>query len=58
MLHIWVGRAGSGKSRRVLEAMEKNRRLRRQVLLVPEHISHEAEVDLCRAVSEPKRRRL
>ena len=22
MLHIWVGRAGSGKSRRVLEAME------------------------------------
>ena len=32
MLHIWVGRAGSGKSRRVLEAMEKNRRLRRQVL--------------------------
>ena len=50
MLHIWVGRAGSGKSRRVLEAMEKNRRLRRQVLLVPEHISHEAEVDLCRAL--------
>ena len=47
MLHIWVGRAGSGKSRRVLEAMEKNRRLRRQV---PEHISHEAEVDLCRAL--------
>lgn len=39
-----------GKSRRVLEAMEKNRRLRRQVLLVPEHISHEAEVDLCRAL--------
>jgi ATP-dependent helicase/nuclease subunit B len=50
MLHIWVGRAGSGKSRRVLEAMEKNRRLRRQVLLVPEHISHEAEVDLCRVL--------
>ena len=50
MLHIWVGRAGSGKSRRVLEAMEKNRRLRRQLLLVPEHISHEAEVDLCRAL--------
>ena len=30
--------------------MEKNRGLRRQVLLVPEHISHEAEVDLCRAL--------
>lgn len=50
MLSVWVGRAGSGKSRRVLEAMEKNRGLRRQVLLVPEHISHEAEVDLCRAL--------
>ena len=48
LLSVWVGRAGSGKSRRVLETMEKNRGLRRQVLLVPEHISHEAEVDLCR----------
>ena len=52
MLHIWVGRAGSGKSRRVLEAMEKNRRLRRQVLLVPEHATHEAELDLCRALGD------
>ena len=48
MLHIWVGRAGSGKSERVLRTMAENRDQRRQVLLVPEHISHEAEVDLCR----------
>ncbi len=49
MLHIWVGRAGSGKSGGCWRPWKKNRRLRRQVLLVPEHISHEAEVDLCRA---------
>lgn len=48
MLSIWIGRAGSGKSRRILDAIEQNRSLRGQILLVPEHISHEAEVDLCR----------
>ena len=49
MLSIWVGRAGSGKSARVLETMERERENRPQVLLVPEHTSHEAELDLCRA---------
>lgn len=48
-LHIWMGRAGAGKSRLVLETMEKRRSRRPQVLLVPEHASHEAELDLCRA---------
>ena len=50
MLSIWIGRAGAGKSRRVLETMARQRSRRPQVLLVPEHISHEAEVDLCRAL--------
>ena len=50
MLTIWVGRAGSGKSARVLESMAQRRSSRAQVLLVPEHISHEAELDLCRAL--------
>ena len=50
MLSIWIGRAGAGKSRRVLETMARRRSRRPQVLLVPEHISHEAEVDLCRAL--------
>jgi len=50
MLHIWIGRAGSGKSARVMETMAQNRGCRPQVLLVPEHTSHEAEVDLCRAL--------
>ena len=50
MLSIWIGRAGSGKSRRVLEAMAERRDERGQVLIVPDHASHEAELDLCRAL--------
>lgn len=49
MLSIWIGRAGSGKSARVLEAIGRERGAREQLLLVPEHTSHEAELDLCRA---------
>ena len=49
MLTIWVGRAGSGKSARVLETMGRERENRPQIMLVPEHTSHEAELDLCRA---------
>ena len=48
MLSIWIGRAGSGKSARVLEAIAREREDRPQLLLVPEHTSHEAELDLCR----------
>ncbi len=50
MLQIWVGRAGSGKSAAVLQAMQENRAQRPQVLIVPEHTSHEAELELCRAL--------
>ena len=48
-LHILMGRACAGKSRRVLEQIAARRSERGQVLLVPEHASHEAELDLCRA---------
>ena len=48
MLSIWIGRAGSGKSARVLETIQRERENRPQLLLVPEHTSHEAELDLCR----------
>lgn len=50
MLSIWVGRVGSGKSDRVLRTMNERRSQRKQVLLVPEHISYAAEVDLCQAL--------
>ena len=52
MLSIWIGRAGSGKSERVLRAMAERRSRRGQVLLVPEHTSYEAEMDLCRALGD------
>ena len=50
MLTIVMGRAGSGKSDYVLQTMARRRGERRQILLVPEHISHEAEMDLCRVL--------
>lgn len=46
MLTILIGRAGSGKSNMVLQQIEERRHERGQILLVPEHTSHEAEMDL------------
>ncbi len=47
MLTMWMGRANTGKSARILEAI----RTRREpaMLLVPEHASHTAELEVCRA---------
>ena len=47
MLRIWMGRANTGKSGRVLEAIRGGGG--GALLLVPEHASHAAELDLCRA---------
>ena len=49
-LKIITGRAGAGKSRWVLDRMAARRGQCGQVLLVPEHATHEAELDLCRAL--------
>lgn len=46
MLRIWMGRANTGKSRRVLEEIRDRRA--KALLLVPEHASHGSEMDLCR----------
>ncbi len=51
-MQIITGRAGAGKSRAVLEAIALQRLQRPQVLLVPEHATHEAELDLCRALGD------
>ena len=48
MLHILMGRAKSGKSNAVLSRIVELGDQSRQILLVPEHASHLAEVDLCR----------
>ena len=49
MLKVILGRAGSGKTRAVLEGICRQPQQRRQVLIVPEQQSHQAERALCRA---------
>ena len=49
MLHILIGRAKTGKSDMALRRIRELGDGGRQILLVPEHASHQAEVDLCRA---------
>ena len=49
MLHLLRGRANTGKSGVVLERIAQNGVQRPQILLVPDHASFAAEVDLCRA---------
>ena len=48
MLTILIGRAKTGKSNLVLRRIAELGDSSRQILLVPEHASHLAEVDLCR----------
>ena len=52
MLTIWMGRARTGKSTRILETIRKLGDTGEQILLVPEHASHAAEVDLCRVCGD------
>lgn len=52
MLTILTGRAKTGKSQTVLERIAARPGGRAQILLVPEHASHQAEVDLCRACGD------
>ena len=49
MLTIVIGRAKTGKSERLLRRIQELGDSGKQILLVPEHASHQAEVDLCRA---------
>ncbi|MBR3561457.1 MAG: PD-(D/E)XK nuclease family protein [Oscillospiraceae bacterium] len=55
MLRLLLGRARTGKSARVLREIERAGRETpeaRQILLVPEHASHVAEVDVCRTCGD------
>lgn len=47
MVKLLIGRGGAGKSQRLLGLMERRRRERRQILIVPEQYSHQAERRLC-----------
>ena len=52
MLTILLGRAKTGKSGRILQEIRTLGDSGRQILLVPEHASHQAEVDLCRVCGD------
>lgn len=47
MLKIIIGRARTGKSRRILREIKRLGDSGNQILLVPEHASYQAEIDLC-----------
>ncbi len=53
MLQLLRSRANTGKSQYVLEQIRSGGQRRKQILLVPDHASFAAEVDLCR-VCGPK----
>ena len=52
MLTILMGRARAGKSKRILREIAEKGDSSRQILLVPEHASNQAQVDLCRACGD------
>lgn len=52
MLTLLTGRAKTGKSTAVLNRIAAHPGGRDQILLVPEHASHQAEIDLCRACGD------
>ena len=52
MLTILMGRAKTGKSDTVLRRIAELGDTGKQILLVPEHASHQAEIDLCRACGD------
>lgn len=52
LLKILIGRAKTGKSEQILEEIRRLGDSSRQILLVPEHASHAAEMDLCRVCGD------
>lgn len=52
MLHLLLGRARTGKSERILKEIASLGDASQQILLVPEHASHVAEMDLCRVCGD------
>lgn len=52
MLRIWTGRACSGKSAEILESIRELGDSSKQILIVPEYVTHEAELELCRVCGD------
>ncbi len=47
-MQLLIGRANTGKSKRIFEQIRERGKERKQILLVPEHVSHQTEVELIR----------
>ena len=47
-MQLLIGRANTGKTQRIFEMIRARGKERKQILLVPEHISHRTEVELVR----------
>ena len=47
-MQLLIGRANTGKTQRIFEMIRERGKERKQILLVPEHISHQTEVELVR----------
>ena len=56
MLELILGRANTGKSALILEKLREPGEAQK-LLLVPEHASHRAELDLCRTCGPTAARR-
>ena len=52
MLRIWTGRARSGKSNEVMESIRALGDSSKQILIVPQYATHEAEMELCRVCGD------
>ena len=48
VMQLLVGRANTGKTSRIFEKIRERGKERQQILLVPEHVSHQTEVELVR----------
>lgn len=47
-MQLLIGRANTGKTRLIFEQIRERGKERKQILLVPEHVSHQTEVELVR----------
>jgi len=52
LLNILIGRSGCGKTHRIINTIQKNKDVRRSVLIVPEFSAHESERMLCELLGD------
>ncbi len=53
MLNLILGRAGTGKTKMILDGISEQKTLRPQILVVPDQYSHETERLVCKVMDNP-----